>query len=107
MQIKNPPFVRVFRHIYVHYWRLYFTRMEFGFRIDGPGLSLIVGYDSPPCRVCGTRALISWPTENPGAAICPDCCHHPDHEWERDQGAYCCVECGEADYEMERDYYED
>lgn len=107
MRVKNPPFVRLIRYLYVYSWHFRIARMHFGFRIETPWFAVSVGHDSAPCRVCGTRALYQWDPKNPGAAICPDCCHHPDHEWERDQGAYCCVECGEADYEMERDYYED
>lgn len=43
------------------------------------------------CRVCGGE-VISKPPDAQG--ICPDCCEHPDHEYERGMGELC-TGCGE------------
>lgn len=78
-------------------WKPGINRLHFGFDLWLPGLKVRVGHDMPPCRACRKRdGLISWNPENPGAAICPTCCEHPDYEYERGDRDYFCVECGDA-----------
>lgn len=84
---------------YRNYWGIHAYSIGRGFMIDLPGLRIQIGHHCPACRECGSREkIITWFDENPGAAICPDCCEHPDYQ--RDDGQYWCVECGvEAPYD--------
>lgn len=78
-------------------WKPGFCRIGMGFRIYLPALTIQVGHSTPPCRVCGEREkIITWREDNPGATICPDCCEHPDYEYERGDRDYFCVECGNS-----------
>lgn len=90
-----------FSRAFFWHWRPSVQRIGMGLDIYLPGIKIRVGHDGPPCRICGSRAgIISWWPENPGAAICPGCCEHPDYEYEPGDRDYFCVECGDcAPYE--------
>lgn len=82
---------------FLWHWKPSFNLLHFGFDLYMPGLKIRVGHDVPPCRACRKRdRIISWCPDNPGAAVCPECCEHPDYQYERGERDYFCVECGEA-----------
>ena len=86
--------IQIRRTFYWH-WRPQVHRIGMGFNVYLPGLWIQVGHHSPPCRECGSRdKILCWDEYNPGAAICPDCCNHPDYEYERAERRHFCVECG-------------
>ncbi|MBB3591694.1 hypothetical protein FHX08_002038 [Rhizobium sp. BK529] len=88
--------IEVSRTFFWH-WKPSVHRLHFGLDFYVPGIKIRVGHDGPPCRVCRKReGIISWALDNPGAAICPTCCEHPDYEYERGDQDYFCVECGES-----------
>jgi hypothetical protein len=84
--------IAVTRTFFWH-WKPGVHRLHFGFDLWLPGIKIRVGHDGPPCRVCRKRdGILSWPLDNPGAAICPGCC---EHDYERCDGDYACTECGD------------
>lgn len=86
-----------FQRAFFFDWKPGFHRLNFGFDLYLPGLNIRVGHDGPPCRVCRKRdGIISWHPENPGAAVCPTCCEHPDYQYERGDRDYFCIECGDS-----------
>lgn len=78
-------------------WRPSVHRLAFGLDIFLPGIRIRLGHEGPPCRVCRRRdSIISWQPENPGAAVCHECCNHPDYHYEPGERDWFCIECGIA-----------
>lgn len=78
-------------------WRPSLHLLHFGFDMYVLDLKIRIGHDGPPCRECKRRdRIISWAHGNPGAAVCPECCEHPDYQYEAGERDYFCIECGEA-----------
>ncbi|MDJ1632709.1 hypothetical protein [Rhizobium rhizogenes] len=94
--------IEISRTFFWH-WKPSVHRLHFGLDVYVPGIKIRVGYEGPRCRSCRKRdGILSWPLDNPGAAICQTCC---DHDYERSDGDYSCVECGElAPYEWIDDH---
>ena len=79
------------------FWEISFHRIAQGFEATVPGFFIRVGHSCYPCRVCRQRHnIICWNDENPGAAICPECCDHEEYQYERGERDYFCTECGQA-----------
>lgn len=50
----------------------------------------------PGCRFCGGEVFV-WKEEAPEKAVCPNCCEHPEYEYEGQGDGWRCVVCfGEA-----------